>query len=500
MTHGLAPSEIPLHSVLTLDPLFEFWEETLVSQCPNMAKVYSHIREKMAQYPELQGEISNAETLRDHVDLMRPLMGVIFPRASFDTDLMAVFPPCGYDAFYATPRFQHLFMDDHQSFKTDVQDLLQSREYQKQLSLYFLVLERIYDIQCQDITLLKVETIKDKETGLDRYYRVCPDFKFVHVSPLKPPRELSDADREQILDHLTDLESLARYVDLEAFEFKGFTILRAVDVTEHHLISKLEREMLNQESIFSSKGIISLEQQLRILFNHPDLYLGICALRQDQIMIIKNDCHTNVTCLFTNSRHIPIEECQGSVWDKAARGDRVVRINDLSAIADPAPMDILAAETGIRSIMMAPLSFKGEAIGLIEVYSKSVGDFGAMGVVKMQQIIPIFSVALKRGMDELDKQIQSVIKEKCTAVHPSVEWRFEAAAMDHMERFHQGDEQEMEPIIFKDVVPFYGQSDVRGSSQARNQGIQQDLLHQLKLADDVLDTAVKVRPWPLLQE
>ncbi|MCG8566754.1 MAG: hypothetical protein MI747_16915, partial [Desulfobacterales bacterium] len=61
-------------------------------------------------------------------------------------------------------------------------------------------------------------------------------------------------------------------------------------------------------------------------------------------------------------------------------------------------------------------------------------------------------------------------------------------------------EQEMEPIIFKDVVPFYGQSDVRGSSQARNQGIQQDLLHQLKLADAVLDTAVKVRPWPLLQE
>lgn len=119
----------------------------------------------------------------------------------------------------------------------------------------------------------------------------------------------------------------------------------------------------------------------------------------------------------------------------------------------------------------------------------------------MEKITPVLSTALKRGQDELHKNVHAIIKEKCTAVHPSVEWRFEKAAMDHMERVRSGNtESEMEPIIFKDVVPFYGQADIRGSSQARNKGIQQDLTRQMNLALNIVQAAVKHRTWPLLQE
>ena len=119
----------------------------------------------------------------------------------------------------------------------------------------------------------------------------------------------------------------------------------------------------------------------------------------------------------------------------------------------------------------------------------------------LEQVTPIFSAALKRGMDEMNKHVQSIIKETCTAVHPSVEWRFEQAAMSHMERLKQNNNAStMEPIIFKDVVPFFGQSDIRGSSLARNKGIQQDLTDQLSLALGIMETASNLRPWPILQE
>jgi hypothetical protein len=58
----------------------------------------------------------------------------------------------------------------------------------------------------------------------------------------------------------------------------------------------------------------------------------------------------------------------------------------------------------------------------------------------------------------------------------------------------------MEPIVFKDVVPFYGKSDIRGSSLARNQGIRQDLTRQLKLALDIMAEGTRERSWPLLHE
>jgi hypothetical protein len=100
----------------------------------------------------------------------------------------------------------------------------------------------------------------------------------------------------------------------------------------------------------------------------------------------------------------------------------------------------------------------------------------------------------------MNNEVQAVIKKKCTAVHPSVEWRFRQAAFDHMERLRRSEPSEMEPIIFKDVIPMFGQSDIRGSSEARVRSIQADLTEQLRLAGRIMTRAGKSRSWPLLDE
>ncbi|MCP4681477.1 MAG: GAF domain-containing protein, partial [Desulfobacterales bacterium] len=152
-------------------------------------------------------------------------------------------------------------------------------------------------------------------------------------------------------------------------------------------------------------------------------------------------------------------------------------------------------------MLLSPLTYQGETIGVLEIFTTSPNELDPIDAMLLEQVTPIFSGALKRGMDELNKHVQSIIKEKCTAVHPSVEWRFEKAAIGHMERLRHGSTaSEMEPIIFKDVVPFFGQSDIRGSSLARNKGIQQDLTDQLNLALGIVKTGSTLRPWPILQE
>ena len=100
----------------------------------------------------------------------------------------------------------------------------------------------------------------------------------------------------------------------------------------------------------------------------------------------------------------------------------------------------------------------------------------------------------------LNNAVQAIIKERCTAVHPSVEWRFSEAALPHLDRLRMGQASELEPIIFKDVVPLFAQTDIRGSSDARNRSIQSDLIEQLTLAGNVMNQAVEARNWPLLQE
>jgi hypothetical protein len=121
-----------------------------------------------------------------------------------------------------------------------------------------------------------------------------------------------------------------------------------------------------------------------------------------------------------------------------------------------------------------------------------------MNTVKLQEVLPLFAMAVQRSMDELDTRIQAVIKEQCTAIHPAVEWRFRQAAIRWLEQRQRGTLVEMEPIVFDQIYPLYGVSDIRGSSTHRHAAIQADLVAHLEMARDILQLGYASRPLPLL--
>ncbi|MCP3876372.1 MAG: GAF domain-containing protein [Desulfobacteraceae bacterium] len=492
--------DFPINSMVSLEPLLDFWEKNLVPECHHMAHMFNEIKQKISENPELQGSIKDVSVLNEYYDVLTPLMSAVFPPASYSTEIAGALTPCSFEPFFATPQFQKLFIDEDRFLKGSFSQEIESARDGKLLRIYLLILDRIYNINVEGLNNSTTRIVPDEKTGLDRYFRIVPDFQFVDVKALLNPKDLSDEDRSAIEEDITDIHVLQKYIDLDQFEFTGFTVVRAMDVTESEIVSILEKDLIDQQSIFSCDGIKLLESRLQVLFKRPDLAVGIGALQGDQVMIIKNDCNSNINCLFSNSHHINLDEVQGSVWMNAIEQEKTLRIADLREKPDPVPAEQQAVSAGIRSMLLSPLSYQGKIIGLLEVLICKPNDFGPIEAMLLEQIAPIFSVALKRGIDELGKAVQSIIKEKCTAVHPSVEWRFEKAAMSHMERTREGATSEIEPIIFKNVVPFYGQSDIRGSSFERNKGIQKDLTRQLTLAFDVMTAASTERPWPLLKE
>ncbi len=340
----------------------------------------------------------------------------------------------------------------------------------------------------------------DSETGLERHFQVTPDFQFVQVGTVGQPPELTDKDREQVLAHIANPDVLTALLPPEAFILRGFTVVRAVDVTESEVTSALERDLIDQQSIFSTDGFTRLQSRLRTLFGQPDLKAALAAIQGDKVLIL-NDGHTSdANCLFTNSSHIPLSELENSVWLQAVERKEILRIPDLSKEPNLCPVEQEAVDHGVRSMLVAPLRFGGDAIGTFWVKSDQVNALGAVDGEKMRHIAPLFSMALKRGVEDMNNEVQAVIKEKCTAVHPSVEWRFRNAAMAHMERLRQGNASEMEPIIFKEVIPLFGQSDIRGSSDARVHAIQADLTDQLTLAGAIMHRASEIKTWPLIDE
>jgi hypothetical protein len=82
-----------------------------------------------------------------------------------------------------------------------------------------------------------------------------------------------------------------------------------------------------------------------------------------------------------------------------------------------------------------------------------------------------------------------------------MEWRFTDAALHLLEQIEAGNKNaEMEDIVFHDVFPLHGASDIRGSSTVRNEAIQADLIEHLTLANKVLKKASEFQALPILDE
>ena len=132
--------------------------------------------------------------------------------------------------------------------------------------------------------------------------------------------------------------------------------------------------------------------------------------------------------------------------------------------------------------MLAPLIDGEETIGMLELATPTPGMLNPISAHKVENVLPLFAAAVKRVKEEMATEVRAIIQEECTAIHPSVQWRFFQAGMNLLNRRRADAKAAMEEIVFKDVYPMYGMSDVRNSSLERNTAIQNDLQQNLKLA------------------
>ena len=85
-----------------------------------------------------------------------------------------------------------------------------------------------------------------------------------------------------------------------------------------------------------------------------------------------------------------------------------------------------------------------------------------------------------------ENRVKAVIQSECTSIHPSVLWIFEEEAERFIINQDAGKFHAFRDITLEDVYPLYGQIDIVGSSEARNEAIQKDISIQLKMVDSIL--------------
>jgi len=496
------PAALPFRTELSLAPLIRFWTQLSAYSELGRGPLPGIVREKIKQAPELSAVIDDVSVIGKHRQLVDLMMSAMFPPAFWQQEYGAALFPFQLRAFYATSLFRRTLMNDDGTFRGRVNVEEQRLRAAKLLLAYELILERTYGIDL-GVEIPVVFTSEDPATTLERHFRLDFDWRFVDVKLDGPAPKLTDAMRRQLESGNVDLDQLRELVPPETVTLRGFMMLKAVDVTDQEVLSSLKRDLIDKESIVSSARFESLQAKLRTLFRRPSLHLGLAAVEGDRVLVLNDAMSHDRASIFADSAHHKTSEFTGSLYERAVIQNRPVIIGDLAAWPDRTRSEEELIAAGARTFVCAPLHYQDKVIGTLELISPRPGDLNATHLPKLEEVLPLFSMAVQRSVEELNARVQAMIKEKCTAIHPVVEWRFRKAVFNTIERKSESVSDaaaEMEPIVFENVYPLYGLADIRGASAQRGVAIQADLLTQLRLAADVLRAACEAQSLPALDE
>ncbi len=188
------------------------------------------------------------------------------------------------------------------------------------------------------------------------------------------------------------------------------------------------------------------------------------------------------------------------IYARMKRTQGAVVVEDISILKHRSKAEQALLDNDIKSLVLSPiLDEEGTVISVLEIGSVKANDFNAASLRKLEEIFDILKIGYRKYMDELENRITSIIQEKYTSIHPSVQWKFQNVAMKHLtSNIYEDQQVVLDSIVFSDVFPLYAQSDIVGSSKLRNSAIQADLIQNLEELSSIINKFYKKKKLPLL--
>ncbi|KAA6437505.1 GAF domain-containing protein [Rufibacter glacialis] len=500
----ISVSSFPFKAHLSLKPIITYWQQFQDDCKSSFMLCAQEINRQLKELPELLEPITDLTKLDSrHHCLIDLLMTAIFPPATHQSEASGAVGPL-YDAsFYHTQPFKQIILNDHNHLKRPLNIDEHGMLFNRVRMLYLMILEKFYQVQVPHEEFL-IYTVPDYQLGLYRHYNVVLNTMFLDITPIKELPKLSEDDIQTMLEDIRDMDIWMELLPPEHFEVSGFYIMNLVDVTDQEVLSSLKNDLLERDVMLAPDRFEQLQEKIRILFKRPHLQLGVAAFHKNKSAFVNFGNKINHSFLLqseiTSSSYAGFK----AIYDElVVEGVPLVVKNVETSHELPEGVREEMLSMGIRNIVLALLRYGDEPIGILELGSPNPGDLDNFSIAKVEQFLPLFSVAVNRNSEEIEARVQSVIREKFTAIHPILEWRFREAALNLLEKMNAspgGPTPEMEPIVFSDVYPLYAVADVRGSSTERNTAILGDLMEHLHLAELVLKKAVEVHSLPILDE
>ncbi len=488
------------NSYLSFQPLVKALKKNIAEGNPGMKKLYGSVVEEFESHPELMNTITDLKILQPYTELIEELLSAVFPPTTANY-MYGVGIPFKHQAVYASPRFKTMLNPDTYEMNVPEGQIGTNLDQEKLQFAYGLLLKKYLGVNSPE-SARSIHPFINEETGLTRYLELRIDARFIDVNPVNEMPKLPESILNKHSNNIMTMTELMEQIPLEKFVFEGVSVIRVNDMTEQEVISKIKNRLLDVNAFADEALYTELEGHIQSLIGLKDLTIGVTPFFKINSHYVYSDLHNNNSILFKDT-HSTAEKDEISDYCKLLFRDSnqplLFETLDEQSLSNVQCLQYYYTE-GARSLIICPLKNKNGIIGMLEVMSKKPGQLKPAHISKIEPAIPLFTLGCEKSLEELNNEVDRIIKKKFTAVQPAVEWKFTEVALNYIVKQHEKEHASIERITFPDIYPLYGSIDIRNSSTERSHSIQLDIIEQLGLALKVVKKAQEEMPFPLLQE
>ncbi len=491
--------ESPVKVVLSIDPLYKELAQYTKDKNHIYHKSSKVIEAYINKFPELRTGIENYEELEKYEEALELILQPLFPPLLQSNEIKAIAIPFLYKAFHPTTRFAQIIENAGANYNLQMSGFNIEKSY---IFACSYILAKYYQQPILKLNPPVFLDIPNKVTGQIHHYRLMFNADNMEIIKSDNAPELTQSDIDELLANGEDTELWKKKFPPNSYILKGFGIMNLFDVTPDAIISKTRAIFLRtDDQVFPE-----FQQNIRDLFGNPELMIGVSNYDTCKKQSIHSFLNKTSQSLFMKEgeemdyRPFFCEGVNACLLDHS----KILAFPDVDAYAKRKNHNAFSKrlkKKGIKSILLIPIEIKDQHIQLIEIASTQKNELNILVSAKLDNIIPFIKIAAERYYEESENIIESTIQENYTSIHPTVKWRFIEAANHFNNQRIQGIEAPiLEDIIFEDIYPLYGQSDIVGSSTARNTAIQADLELQLSLVVDTFERVMNLQHLPIYKK
>ena len=478
--------ESPLSVSISFHKLLKHYEKIANSEDTFLASKGKRVLDAVKKAPELKNGFTDYSLLETYKKEISVILEDSFSNVLTRNEIKTASIPFENICFNSSERFRKIIEEAGDDFELQITNMSDDGIY---IIACTIILNFYYGY---NINFKRPFFYEIPDTnGVKRYYKILYNADFSEIVKTDKAKDITEEDYEELLDNFDNLELWKEKFPPNSYIYKGFVISNMFDVTDDQSISNIKSNLISEGQHKDHSLINDFHDVFRSFLKINDLKVGFTSYDKEENNFEKIYGDGIASYLLNNreSCNCASSLCNHS-YKQLLEENKILTISDVDKLykqsKGQAPQVNVLKEQGVKSAIFAPIVSDSEFLGLLELVSEKPRVLNSIIANKLIDVMPYIVSAVMRSKREEEMRIEAILQQECTSIEPSVYWKFEKEAKRFLFEQANGNTATFNQISFENVYPLFGQIDIKGSSNARNNATKADLAFQLNLARKVV--------------